>query len=251
MLLTVDSPSASAFRLSEGSTESRPMLHSIAESVTRAGNMMSRSRGGGTCRRLGCNERGRSQIPRGGAESKLKRPVQTKGIKEKPFKFALLNTNEDDTEDGILKKEMVVERGMVTLAEHDSEAQVREKIVSFLKENYNIIGPDHFEFVKVTQKKISVLHLGEQTEYNYDVVKKLVGQGLLNLRMKVGFEFVLNEHYTSDSDSGLLQVGALETSIVPSNSNGTSNGTSGIVLGTSNEIALYMSLSILFWSMSF
>ena len=56
MLLTVDSPSASAFRLSEGSTESRPMLHSIAESVTRARNMMGRSRDGGSFRRLGCNK---------------------------------------------------------------------------------------------------------------------------------------------------------------------------------------------------
>ena len=232
MLLTVDSPSASA--LSEGSTESRAMLHSIAESVTRARNMMDRSRDGGTFRRLGCNERLRSQIPRGGAKSKPKRPVQTKGIKENPFEFALLNSKEDDTEDDFLKKEMVVERGMVTLAEHDSEAQVREKIVSSLKEKYNIIGPNDFEFVKVTQKKISVLHLGKQTEYNYDVVKKLVGQGLLYLRIKVGFEFVLNEDHTSDSDADLLQVGSLETSIVPSNSNGTSKGTSGTVPGTSN-----------------
>ena len=35
-----------------------------------------------------------------------------------------------------LKKEMVVERGMVTLGEQDSEAQVREKIASSLKEKY-------------------------------------------------------------------------------------------------------------------
>ena len=69
----------------------------------------------------------------------------------------------------------------------------------------------------------------------------MVGQGLLYIRMKVGFEFVLNENHTSYSDLELLQVGALETSIVPSNSNGTSgivpgtsNGTSGTVPGTSN-----------------
>jgi len=125
---------------------------------------------------------------------------------------------------------MVVERGMVTLTEHDSEGQVRENIVSSLKEKYNIIGPT----VKVTQKEINVLHLSKQTEYNYDVVKKLVGQGLLYLRMKVGFEFVLNEDHTSDSNLDLLQVGTLEISRVPNNSNCASNGTSGIVPGTSN-----------------
>ena len=228
MLLSVDSSSTT--------------LHSVAESVTRARNMMDRSRQGGTFRRLGSNERPRSQIPRGGTEGKPKRAVQTKSIKEKPFEFALLTSEEDDTEDHFLKKEMVVEWGMVTLGEQDGEAQVREKIVSSLKEKYNIIASNDFEFVKVTQKKISVLHLSKQTEYNYDVVKKLVGQGLLYIRMKVGFEFVLNENHTSDSDSELVQGGALETITIPSTANSTSgivqdtsNGTSGHVHATSNE----------------
>ena len=130
--------------------------------------------------------------------------MQTKSIKEKPFEFALLNSKENDTEDDFLKEEMVVERGMVTLGEQDSEAQVREKIASSLKEKCNTIGPNNFEFVNVTQKKISVLHLSKQTEYNYGMVKKLVGQGVLYIRMKVGFEFVLN-----DSDSEMVQGGAL------------------------------------------
>ena len=227
MLLSVDSSSTT--------------LHSVAESVTRARNLMDRSRQGGTFRRLGSNERLRSQIPRGGTKGKPKRDVQTKSIKEKPFEFALLNSKEEDTEDDFLMKEMIVERGMVTLGEQDGEAQVREKIASSLKEKYNIIGPNDFEFVKVTQKKISVLHLSKQTEYNYDVVKKLVGQGLLYIRMKVGFEFVLNENHTSDSDSELVQGGALETITIPSTANrtsgivqDTSNGTSGNVPGTSN-----------------
>ena len=228
MLLTVDSPSTSV--LSEGSTESQSMLHSVAESVNQARNMMDRSRHGGTFRRLGSNERLRSQIPRGGTKGKPKRAVQRKGIKEKPFEFALLNSKEDDTEDDFLKKEMVVERGMFTLSEQDCEAQVREKIASTLKEKYSVIGPNDFEFVKVTQKRISTLHLSKQTEYNYDVVKELVGQALLYIRIKVGFEFVVNENHASNSDSELLQVGAQETSTIPSNS----NGTSGIVPGTSD-----------------
>ena len=77
---------------------------------------------------------------------------------------------------------------MVTLGEQDNEAQVREKIASSLKEKYNIIGPNDFEFVKVTQKKISVLHLSKQTEYNYDVREKLVGHGLLYFRNESGLQ---------------------------------------------------------------
>ena len=109
MLLSVDSSST--------------MLHSVAESVTRARNLIDRSRQGGTFRRLGSNERLRSQIPRGGTKGKPKRDVQTKSIKEKPFEFALLNSKEDDTEDDFLKKEMVVKKSMVTLGEQDGTVQ--------------------------------------------------------------------------------------------------------------------------------
>ena len=107
MLLTVDS--------------SPTMSHSVAESVTRAKNMMDRSRQGRTFRRFGSNESLRSQVPRGGTKGKPKRDVQTKSIKEKPFDFAFLNSKEDDTKDDFLRKEMVVERGMVTLDEQDSD----------------------------------------------------------------------------------------------------------------------------------
>ena len=65
---------------------------------------------------------------------------------------------------------------------------------------YSVIGPNDFEFVKVTQKRISILHLSKQTEYNYDVVKELVGQALLYIRIKVGFPFGLA---ISDCDSPL------------------------------------------------
>ena len=183
MLLTLDSEnsnsnsrSASAPAGPSVSTQSQgPLLHSVAESVNRARNMMQRSRDGGAFRRLGMNERLRSvsPIPRG-QKSKQKR---TKGVKEKPFEHALLGCKDDDAEDDFnqfLKKDMIVERGIVTLGEQDSEDNIREKIASSLKEKYSIIGPKDFEFVKVTQKKISVLHLSKGTEYSYDVVKKMV-----------------------------------------------------------------------------
>ena len=52
------------------SSSTMPHDHSITESVTRARNMMDRSRQGGTFRRLGANKRLRSQIPCGGTKGK-------------------------------------------------------------------------------------------------------------------------------------------------------------------------------------
>ena len=261
MLLTLDSEnsnsnsrSASAPAGPSVSTQSQgPLLHSVAESVNRARNMMQRSRDGGAFRRLGMNERLRSvsPIPRG-QKSKQKR---TKGVKEKPFEYALLGCKDDDAEDDFnqfLKKDMIVERGIVTLGEQDSEDNIREKIASSLKEKYSIIGPKDFEFVKVTQKKISVLHLSKGTEYSYDVVKKMVGQGLLYIRMKMGFEFVLNEQlHTSDSDPEPLQKELVQprtSGIVPGTSDnldgisglveisGSTEGASGIIPDTSDNL---------------
>ena len=60
---------------------------------------------------------------------------------------------------------MIVERLMVVLNEDDGESSVRAKIVSSLKTQYSTPGPNDFDFVKVTQKRISVLRLGENTEY--------------------------------------------------------------------------------------
>ena len=75
---------------------------------------------------------------------------------------------------------MIVGRGIISIGEGDREAAIRGKLVSCLKGKYSMIGPNDFEFVKVTQKRISVLQLGEGTEYDYSVVKKLAGQGLVH-----------------------------------------------------------------------
>ena len=120
--------------------------------------------------------------------------------------------------------------------------QVREKIALALKEKCNTIGPSNFEFAKVTPKKISVLHLSKLIEYNCDGMKKLVVHGLLYIRMKVGFEFVLCENNTSDSDSERVKSGALKIINILSTFNGTfcivsgtPDGTSAIVPSTSND----------------
>ena len=97
-----------------------------------------------------------------------------------------------------------------------------------------------------------MLHLSKGTEYSYDVVKKMVGQGLLYIRMKMGFEFVLNEQlHTSDSDPEPLQKELVQprtSGIVPGTSDnldgisglvdisGSTEGASGIIPDTSDNL---------------
>lgn len=61
---------------------------------------------------------------------------------------------------------------------------MQTKIASYLKSEYAFQGPYDFDFVKVTQKKRSVLRLAEGTEYNNSVVMKLTRQGFLYIQMQ-------------------------------------------------------------------
>ena len=56
---------------------------------------------------------------------------------------------------------------MMMLAEEDDEQPVRNAIKESVGKKFPIIRANDFEFVKVRQKKISVLELGPGTEYNY------------------------------------------------------------------------------------
>ena len=174
MLLTVETSTSTSSRtdLSDSSTMRPAITTPIAETLSRARSMMNTSSSGGLYRRLNRNERLRATAE---SATKNKTAKKTKHSEKRPFEFALLRaiSEESDEEDEVktLKKERIVERGMVVLNEDDSESCVRTKIVSSLKSEYGLLGPNDFDFVKVTQKKISVLRLAEGTEYNYSVVK--------------------------------------------------------------------------------
>lgn len=192
MLLSVRNSSASnASDSSLGSTTTTgTATGSIAETLIQARSMMRRSSSAGLYRRLNRNERLRAAT----TATKNKKS-KSKPLEKKPFEFALLRPicEESDEEDGVetLTKDKIIESGMIVLDEDNDESSVHAKIASSLKAKYSLLGPNDFDFVKVTQKKISVLRLGENTEYNYSVVKKLAGQGLLYVRLKQAFDFVL------------------------------------------------------------
>ena len=184
----------------------------------------------GFYRRLNRNERVRAAAA--ATSTKSKKEKKSKPLEKKPFEFALLRakSEESDEEDAVetLKKENIVERGMIELAEDDSEATVRAKVASSLKSQFSLLGPNDFEFVKVTQKTLSVLRLAENTEYNYNVVKKLAGQGLLYIRVKQAFDFVLTEQVDLEEDQNEIESYQQDTTFTSAASSTTSTITSQI-----------------------
>ena len=122
----------------------------------------------------------------------------------------MLRCWDDDDEEGephSLKWDSVIAEGMLILNEDDDEVSVRKKVSFALGNKFPLLGANDFEFVKVKQKRILILELGPGTEYNYPVVKKMAGQGILYMKIKQGYEFVYDgsENVDNNEISGFVQ----------------------------------------------
>ena len=113
---------------------------------------------------------------------------------------------DDEDDEHHLKWNSIIANGMIMAEEDDREENIRRKLKKSLVKKFEIIGENDFEFVKVRQKKITVLDLGTHTEYGYPVVKKMAGQGLLYIKIKQGYDFVYNSNYSKEEDEDCLIV---------------------------------------------
>ena len=196
-------------------TSAATIVPETRNTLERAKSMMATSSNAGLYKRLNKYERLRAAAGKSSSKgSTSSKKVKTaRSLEKKPFEFALLrapDVDSDGEEEDNLRNDHVINRGIVTLAASDTEKVIREKIVSSLKTRYPMIESRDFEFVKVVQKKISVLQMGKGTEYDYTVVKKLAGQGLLYIRMKQVIQFAVDESLQVEEDIAEDPCGTLE-----------------------------------------
>lgn len=104
------------------------------------------------------------------------------------------------TDDQTLKWDSVIADGIIMVNEGNSEAEIRLKVKNALNNKFTVFGADDFEFIKVRQKRISKPELQPGAEYNFMVIKKMAGQGMLYLRMKPGYNFALNDDTDPEED---------------------------------------------------
>ena len=181
----------------------------IANTLVRARTMMDSSSSSQLYQRLNRSERLRACSGGSSAVSTGKSGKKGKSAsdEQRDHDFALLKSisdSDDEDEEAVashLKKESIIERGIIILDGAEMEKDIREKLVSTLNAKYPIIGKNDLEFVKVTQKKITIMQLGRGLEYNYKVLKKLIGQGSLYVRMKAGYQFVLEPNQAGEEIS--------------------------------------------------
>ena len=173
----------------------------LHETLRRAQGMLSASTSSGLCLRLNRQERLRAAS---GSSYQRDKPAKINSKKEKKaMEFALLRCWETDLTDDLeevhhLKWDSIIANGILMLAEGDDENTIRNALKESLKAKFPLLGVNDFDFVKVRHKKVSTLQLGPGTEYNYAVVKKMAGQGLLYIKVKQEYEYVYSTEDESD-----------------------------------------------------
>ena len=195
----LSSPSASTSNPAANSSRSTAFHQpTISETLRRAEGMLRESASAGLCRRLNREERLRAASGPYQRNNTAKKTEK----KKKVLEYALLRCWDSDDPEELhhLKWNSIIANGMLVLEECADETTVRKAVKDSLAAKFPLLGVNDFEFVKVRHKAISTLQLGPGTEYNYSVVKKMAGQGLVYLKVKQGFEFVYNGEPESDDD---------------------------------------------------
>ena len=176
--------SSNSAKSNEPSTTSTSQT-SLEDTLRRAINMFRESSSSGLCRRLNRHERLRAAA--GFTNTHSKKGNERAKKEPKAIEFALLRCFlEDEIEDECtnLKYDSVISSGMSMFTEEDDEKTIRKKIVESLSEKFPLLGSNDFDFVKVRHKAISQLQMGPGTEYNFPIVKKMAGQGLVSFMSK-------------------------------------------------------------------
>ena len=112
--------------------------------------------------------------------------------KKKAMEFVLIRNEFNECDDATLKWDSKVAEGMMMVEEDSTEEQVRSKMCEAFYKKFPLITPNDFEFVKVKQKRVTIPDLSGGNEYNYNIVKKMAGQGMIYVQIKKHMSFLLD-----------------------------------------------------------
>lgn len=189
----------------------------LGATVNRARQMLSSSARNGVYSRLNQREQlsaGNSNsnstisAPSSSSKRPAAAPTAAKKKPDKAIEYALKEKAviEGDYEaDDTFNWDSVIADGIIMSNERDGEREIRTKIADSLRRKFPLIGGDDFGLIKVRHKRISQLELQATSEFNYMVVKKLAGQGMLYNRVRSGCSFFVNDANEEQNDEDLLK----------------------------------------------
>ena len=181
----------------EALTSTNTAMTSVGQAVTRARAMMRQSSARGLYSRLNSRERLRASSSTNSAPVKSKRAkVETKKV----FEFVLVRVDDEDDEEAysdsvdsdnwMLRDESIVLRGFITLSSEDNEQAIRKALSDAIQMKYPAVASKDLVFLKANRRRLT--QPVNCHEYSFKQVKSLAGQGAIYVRLKHGFDFLLD-----------------------------------------------------------
>ena len=101
--------------------------------------------------------------------------------------------------------------GAVDLSTNDKESDIRLKIWQVLVTRVPDIMSDDFEFVKVLRKMVITSVVKEGQDFDYKMIKTLIGQGKMYIRLNKVFSQQTDPLWGAEQETIANQVEARET----------------------------------------
>ena len=166
----------------------------VFSALQRARSMLnsSQSSTSGLCKRLNKRERLR-------ASSTTNDQGQRKKAKKedlKAFEFVLLSLGDEDEDEWIISDNKITLRGLIQLSPESSEADIRGKLGEVTRVKFPTVTDSDFVFLRAIRRKLSIPVTCDS--FAYKQLKVVAGQGAIYVKLKPGFECLLENNVSSD-----------------------------------------------------
>ena len=145
-------------------------------------------------------------------KEKQQKPPETKTFElvclHKPSSHAL---SSNLLQDYPMTKDDICMSGAVDLSTNDKESDIRLKIWQVLVTRVPYIMSDDFEFVKVLRKMVITPVVKEGQDFDYKMIKTLIGQGKMYIRLNKVFSQQTDPLWGSEQETIANQVEDRET----------------------------------------
>ncbi|PFX14012.1 hypothetical protein AWC38_SpisGene21869 [Stylophora pistillata] len=126
-----------------------------------------------------------------------------KAKKEDPkaFEFELLSLGDDDEDEWTISDDKIMLRGLIQLSPESSEADIRRKLGEVTRVKFPTVTYSDFVFLRAIRKKLSIPVTCDS--FAYKQLKVVAGQGALYVKLKPGFDCLLENNVNSDDGTSL------------------------------------------------
>lgn len=113
----------------------------------------------------------------------------------KAFEFVLLSLGEEDEDEWTISDDKIMLRGLIQLSPESSEADIRRKLGEVTRVKFPTVTDSDFVFLRAIRRKLSIPVTCDS--FAYKQLKVVAGQGSIYVKLKPGFECLLENNDSS------------------------------------------------------